>query len=65
MVRKKQIICIVVILALLSGVSNSSKVSASSSRQFKELELEKEYNEDLDFDPRLRCHLFENLLSTI
>ena len=50
MVRKKQIICIVVILALLSGVANSSKVSASSPRQFKELEFEKEYNEDLDCD---------------
>jgi len=50
MVRKKQIICMVVILALLSGVENSSKVSASTPRQFKELEFEKAYNEDLDCD---------------
>jgi hypothetical protein len=50
MVRKKQIICMVVILALLSGVANSSKVSASAPRQFEQLEFEKAYNEDLDCD---------------
>jgi hypothetical protein len=50
MVRKKQIIYMVVILALLFGVANSSKVSASTPRQFKELEFEKTYNEDLDCD---------------
>jgi hypothetical protein len=48
MVRKKQIICMLVILALLSGVTNSSKVSASALRQFEQLEFEKAYNEDLD-----------------
>lgn len=50
MVRKKQIICMLVILALLSGVANSSKVSASAIRQFEQLEFEKAYNEDLDCD---------------
>ena len=50
MVRKKQIISMVIILLLISGVANSSKVSASTLRQFKELELEKGYNEDLDCD---------------
>jgi hypothetical protein len=50
MVRKKQIICMVVIMAILSSVAYSSKVSASSPRQFKELEFEKAYNEDMDCD---------------
>lgn len=50
MFRNKQIICMVVILTLLSGVANASRVSASAPKQFKELELEKEYYEDLDCD---------------
>lgn len=50
MVWKKQIICTIVILALLSGFASSSKVSASTQRQFKEVEFEKVYHEDLDCD---------------
>lgn len=50
MVGKKQIIFMVVILALLSSIVNSSKVSASVPKQFIELEFEEEYNEDLDCD---------------
>lgn len=52
MFRKKQIICMVIVLSLLSGVANSSKVSASAPTptQFKELDLETVYNEDLDRD---------------
>lgn len=50
MVRKRQIISVVIILLLLSGVADSSKVNASTQRQFKDLELEKVYNEDLDYD---------------
>jgi hypothetical protein len=50
MVRKKQILCVIIMLSLLSGVANSSKISASAPRQFKELELDRLYNEDLDCD---------------
>ncbi len=50
MFRKKHFICMVVILALLSGVTNNSKASASEQRQFKELEFDEVYNVDLDCD---------------
>jgi hypothetical protein len=50
MIKKKQLIGMVIILVLLSGVANSSKVSASEPRQFIELEFEKVYNEDLNCD---------------
>lgn len=52
MVRKKQILCMVLILALLPVVGDSSKVSASASvpKQFKQLEFDKAYNEDLEYD---------------
>lgn len=50
MVRIKQILFMAVILALSSVVVDSSKVSASAPRQFEQLEVEKVYNEDLDYD---------------
>lgn len=50
MVRKKHILYMLVILTLSFGVTSGSKASASAPRQFKEVEFEKEYNEDLNYD---------------
>lgn len=52
MVRKKQILFMAVILALSFVVAEGSRVSASASapKQFKQLEFDKAYNEDLDYD---------------
>ena len=56
MAGKKQIVCLVLILALSSGAAVSAKVSASAPasgpapRQFEQLQFEKAYNEDLDYN---------------
>lgn len=50
MVGKKQIFCVVIILALVFGFADSSKVSAATVKQFEQLEVEKEYNKDLNCD---------------
>jgi hypothetical protein len=50
MLKKKQLIGMITILALFTVVANSTKVSAFAPKQFKELEINKEYSEDLDCD---------------
>ncbi len=50
MFKRKQFIGMLVILALFAVTASSTKVSASAPKQFKELEVDKEYSEDLDYD---------------